>query len=104
MSEAPTPPRTTKTVTPQPAVVEAVPWWTSRQVQVALVTFSGGFLAFAHVLCRLKVLCVFEQVQALELATGLGGLIAMGGAGWWIWKRVKIGRDPTNTAAPLTLK
>ena len=81
-----------------------MPWWQSQQVRVACMTFAGGFLAFAHVLCRLKILCVFEQLQALELATGLGGILAMTGSAWWVWKRVRIGKDPTNTAAPLTLK
>ena len=104
------PARPSKVVIPQPVqIVEGAPWWASTQVKTALGIGIAGIVAVAHCLCDFHVafFCLLGKLtdqQVASLAAGAGGIFGIGVSVYLIKKRVKAGLDPTNTAAPLTLK
>lgn len=100
--------RPSKTIIPVVPVVESVPWWMSQQMRVATLGAGGAIAGIIHAVCVLWGLCLFKNIevteQAKEIAALIGGVVSLAAFIYWMVKRVAVGKDPTNTAAPLTLK
>jgi hypothetical protein len=104
-ASSPTPPqRPTKDVLAQPQTVEAIPWWQSVQMRWSIGVVAASSVGILHKLCTVFHFCILQKMEVSDATFLLFNLVTLVGGLYWVLKRVKVGNDPTNTSAPITLK
>jgi hypothetical protein len=66
----------------------SIPWWASPTIRAGIGVGATGLISILH---ALGVRIPMAEKEAAEL---LGGVCAVGLAGWMIHKRIKQGKDP----------
>lgn len=67
-------------------------WFKSPQVIAALAAIVGGIVGFSH------AFHIPLPFSATEITEGLAGLMAVGGGGFALYRRIKAGLDPESSA------
>lgn len=75
-----------------------LPWFQSPQALAAVGAIGGGVAAFC------SAFHIVIPYSAAEIVAGLGGVMAVLGGGFALYRRIKVGLDPTNSASKLTFK
>ena len=96
--------RPTKEVAPQPAVVESIPFWQSTQMRWGLGVVAASLVGILHKLCTVFHICVLQNLDVSDATFLLFNLVSFAGGLYWVLKRIKVGKDVTNTSAPISLK
>lgn len=79
--------------TPPPSI----PFYQSPQVLAAVAAIGGGTAAFC------SAFHIVIPFSAIEISAGLGGILAVLGGGFALYRRIRVGLDPQNEASKITL-
>jgi len=85
-----------KIVAADTAPPPTIPWYQSPQVIAAVAAVGGGVAAFC------SAFHIVIPYSAIEITAGLGGLLAVLGGGFALYRRIKAGLDPHTDASKIT--
>jgi hypothetical protein len=92
-----TPPEQAKSTTATYGGTPTVPVWKNPQILAGIGGVAGGVIA----VCQGFHIPI--PISFGDLTLGLGGMFSVGAAGYFIYRRIRAGLDPSNPTPKITV-
>lgn len=103
MADVPVTKEVPKIIEADQAPPETIPWFKSPQTLAAVAAIGGGCVGISHFLCVGFGICLLDKLSASDWTLGIAGLLAVLGGSFALYRRIKVGLDPKNSASRITI-